>query len=293
MSRILVLPGIGDIYWVMTKVRSFAEREGLGVPEVWIWDFDGRRRSIEYVERIPFVTAGGYFTHGHDVPAFRESYLQRGRSIWPGLLGFDFYLSVNGVLRHGGTVDDAMPGYDTDWFFPLRQTAAEIEAEQMYRSRFGPYVVLHFSGFGMFAQWIRHWTAPHCAEFIRRVERLTGRRLVLTGSSWDAAFANDVARLAKCDNLVGQTNLDQFFGLFGGADGCAGWCGGNTILATYLRKPTLILWSRYFRDVRFYRNACPPESWERWYHAATVEQMSPQRAAELFARMLTAHTVDG
>lgn len=284
--KILVLPGMGDIYWTAVALEDFARFHGCDKPEVWVWNFDGRPRSLEYVERIPFVTAGGYWSEPHDVPEFRESYLDDGRSVFPDFHGFDFYLSANGALRHGRTVEDAFAGYRTDWYFPLLQTDAERAHEEAARAKWGKYIVAHFSEFGMFSHWVRAWGEGGCAQLVRLVQEETGRPVLLTGCEWDRPFASAVAKRADAVSLCGATDLDAFFGLFRGASGCIGWCGGNTIKATYLRKPTLIAWSRYFRDPRFYRNACPPDAWGQWYEAAVVEDETPRTVAARFIDLL-------
>src|SRR5690606_25859798 len=50
-ARLLLLPGIGDIYWVAVKLAGWSAAYR---PQVAIWNFDGRPRSLEYVRRIPF-----------------------------------------------------------------------------------------------------------------------------------------------------------------------------------------------------------------------------------------------
>lgn len=287
-ARLLVLPGIGDIYWVAVQLRSFCEREGLGTPEVHVWDFDGRRRSLGYVERIPFVTAGGYFSHSFEVQGFHESYITGEQSVFPGFLGFDYYLAVNGVLRQGGTVADAMPGLEADWLFELRRT----EEEEQARSRFAQlwpsgYVACHLSNFGMCARWARVWDVERCSVFLHEIEYLTGLPVVLTGGPWDRPFAERVAKRAGCATLVGQTTLDEFLGLFRGAAGATGWPGGNTILATAFEVPTLIVWSRVqFPAAGFYRSACAPQAFGHWYDIAVVERDAPERAAAQLARLM-------
>lgn len=285
--KLLVLPGMGDIYWTAVALQSFARKHCPGErPEVWVWDFDGRRRSLEYVERIPFVQAAGYWEHPQVEPEFTESYMKRGRSIFPDFRGFDFYLAANGMLRQGGTVEEAFRGYETDWYFPLVQTEREREHETEAREKWGRYIVAHFSAFGMFRNWVSRWGAGGCAELVRGVQDATGMPVLLTGCEWDRPFAEQVATKSGAESVCGATDLDAFFGLFRGAAGCIGWCGGNTIKATYLRKPTVIIWSRYFRNAGFYRNACPPDSWGKWYEAAVVEQDSPREVVRRFARVM-------
>lgn len=284
--KLLVLPGMGDVLWVATALQSFIAKHAPGErPEVWIWDFDGRRRSLEYVERIPFVRAAGYWTHPLVEPEFTESYMADGRSIFPDFHGFDFYLSANGVLRQGGTVNRAFRGYDIDWYFPITQTPAELEHLASAQQR-GRYIVAHLSEFGMFRHWVGAWGLGGCAELVRGVQERTGLPVLLTGCEWDRPFAEQVAKRTGAENLCGATDLDQFFGLFRAAAGCIGWCGGNTIKSVYLRRPTVIIWSGYFKNPGFYRNACPPDAWNKWYEAAVVEKERPSEVADRFARLL-------
>lgn len=285
--KLLLLPGMGDIYWVTVALQSFIQTHAPGErPEVWIWDFDGRKRSLEYVERIPFVTAAGYWEHPLIEPEFTESYMKDGRSIFEDFHGFDFYLSANGVLRQGGTVERAFRGYETDWYFPLKRTEREREEEADARATWGRHVVAHLSEFGMFRHWVARWGEKGCAELVREVQNLTRLPVLLTGCEWDRPFAEVVARRAGAVSLCGETDMDKFFGLFRGAAGCIGWCGGNTIKATYLKIPTLIIWSRYFKDPRFYRNACPPDAFGKWYETAVVEQDPPASVARQFSNLL-------
>src|SRR5690606_455365 len=142
-------------------------------------------------------------------------------------------------------------------------------------TEYGEYFVTHFSEFGMFTRWVKAWGEKGCARFIDQLsERAT---VLLTGCSWDRPFAARLAKRTKAVNLCAETDMDAFFGLFRGALGCAGWCGGNTIVAAALKIPTLILWSRYFHDERFFANAAAPGHW--W---AVVENTTPDAAAETF-----------
>jgi hypothetical protein len=286
VARILVLPGIGDIYWVAIALEDFCRKHGIEKPEVCVWDFDGRRRSEEYVQRIPFVTSGGYWEHTHKIPGFHESYMTGRKSVFPDFHGFDFYIAVNGALRVGRTVEQALPGIKTDWHFPILETSAEQVAGRMYQSLYGRYIVTHFSAFGMFSEWVKAWGLEGCSQAVARIEQETGLPVLLTGSSWDDAFASQIAARTGAVNLCGKTNTDQFFALFRNAAGCFGWCGGITILATYFKIPTLIVWSRYFRNAGFYQNACSPESRDQWYRWKVVEGCTPEQAATAFAEMI-------
>src|SRR5690606_12822491 len=130
--KILVLPGMGDILWVATFLQSFIATHDLGVPEVYVWDFDGRKRSLEYVERIPFVRAAGCVEHPNSHPARGPSYhRRRHQSSHTDVLGHHNYLAVNAALWRGRSTPDAVP-YDVDWYFPMVQPEAEAQWGETY-----------------------------------------------------------------------------------------------------------------------------------------------------------------
>lgn len=294
-TRILVLPGIGDIYWIAVALQALAKRYGWGIPVVSIWDFDGRRRSSEYVDRIPFVRNGGYYAkppHPHRMPEFRQSYHTGEASIFPGLFGFDYYLAVNGALRQGRTIEDAL-GVECNWYFEHTQTPGERSHAARARATWGDYIVCHFSEFGMFKAWVKAWGIEGCAALLERVHDATGCTMLLTGCEWDRPFSEALARRCRrgvvC--IAGETVPDMFFGLMRGARGVLGWCGGNTILATAWRIPTLIAWSRFFPDSRFFRNACPPDAIGKHYAAVITEAHTPALAAEMFLKVLERNTL--
>ena len=122
--KILVIPGIGDIHWVLLKMESFIKKNCKGeIPEVWVWNFDGRPRSGEYIERIPFVKFGGYLNKPMDMDKYRfeESYMRGdpAYSIIPKFHGFDYYMCFNGMLRVGLPWNDILQQYETKVFHLL------------------------------------------------------------------------------------------------------------------------------------------------------------------------------
>lgn len=287
--QLLVLPGMGDIYWTFVKLKASLRAAGLPTtepPDIHVWDFDQRPRSMEYVRRVPLVRAGEYFARTHKgVPEFDEGYLRDGRIVFPGVLGFDALFAPNGVLRNGRTLDEAMPG-PADWYYPLFRSLRERQLEAGYAAELGRYAVLHLSGMGMFKQWLRSWPENRCAELVRGIARL-GITPVLTGCWWDRPFSDAIAHaVPEAVNLVDQTDLDQLFALLRSATAVVGWCGGNTIKAVALRVPTVMIWSRYFKDERFFTNCVPPDSVGAWYEPAIVERDNPKTALRKLEKVL-------
>ncbi|UCE65936.1 MAG: hypothetical protein JSU85_13945 [Candidatus Zixiibacteriota bacterium] len=290
-ARILVSPGIGDIHFVALKLRSFCDKNGLGLPEIWVWNFDGRPRSLEFVERLEFAVAGGYLDSpltGYNKIVFRDCYLLGSKEIEPGLFDLDYFICPNGRLRTASDYEkDIMPEYDVDWHYEIKRTDREIEFGESFRKR-GEYVLLYFSDNHMFKQWLRIWGIESIIRFIREIHRVYPElRLILTGSWWDRNFSDQLMAAADfpLENMVGQTDFDQFIGLIRYARAFAGWCGGNTIISTHLRKPTYVLWCDYFKDV-FCINWVPKDIRGETYFWDKIESISPEQAARKFVSAL-------
>lgn len=274
--KLLVIPGIGDIHWVALKLQAFIARYCPGQrPEVWIWDFDGRRRSAEFVRRLPFVTFGGYWEHPIEQPIFDAHYLHGTADVSWGFHGFDSFLCVNGSLRVGRPWGDILPDLATDWRYPIVETPEDAADGERFAAG-GPFALLYFSDHGMFKHWIRRLPASEIGPFIDRLGERLGCRMVLTGSSWDAGFVSQIR--CSAENLVGQTSLGQLLAMVRRARAFVGWCGGNTIVSTHLGTPTLMLWSDYFRDRGFQTNWVAPDAIGRVYRAMDVEDFDEDAA---------------
>lgn len=166
--RILVIPGLGDIHWVALKLQSFIETHCPGErPEVFIWNFDGRPRSAEFVQRLPFVRFGGYWDEPLDIdrPAFQRAYMTGEDDAVPGFHGFDWFLCVNGSLRVGKPIDEILPEYRVDWNYPFEVRAGdERRADEIGE----PYVLAYFTDHGLVA-----WMAGYGFRHVERSDQET------------------------------------------------------------------------------------------------------------------------
>lgn len=283
--KILVPPGIGDIYWVLVKLRGFlAANDIKGKPAIWIDAPDDRRRSQEFVERIPWVDFGGYYDSHNVKPSTmllaefhrrrgyadeirQEAYGRDGRHAFRDVYGFDWFLSFNGSINHGRDLDEIEPTWPTNWDLGLRQTFAERVAARNANERFGRYVVAPFFGHGFYRHWLRELRPDAICDMLRAVSEAAGARIVLTGASWDDAPINRYLYERGADfidSLVGQTTLEQFFGVVRGAAGVIGFPAGNTMMAAVFGRPTLIIWNDFFPEP-MHRHALAPDLLGRNY----------------------------
>lgn len=290
-KRFLMLPGMGDIYWVMVKMQSFMQKNNIESAEVDIWDFDDRPRSIEYIDRIPFVQRGGYFKNKeYRDTVFRESYHDGPRSIFPNYKGYDYYFAVNGVLRVGHTLDDPaldIGQYQSDWYFPFFMSLEEQATGERFRAEHGPFIMTHFSNLGMFRHWERCLPPAQAYDILEHLHRLRGKRIVLTGKYWDSEYNQELMKLDRgriLIDMVDKTPLPDFLGLMRASDGMFGWCGGNTVKSTYFKRPTVMLWNDYFPDERFFANCCPPDSLNQWYWPLNISRCDAKTVLDTVLR---------
>ena len=264
-TSILLPPGIGDAYWSLVKLPGFMKDLKVESVDLYVSDPDSRQRSLEFIRKIPWGSAAGYKKHSVQSPQFHEAYMKDARYLFQNVVGCDYFMAFNGVMRFGRDLDLVEPGWGAEWFPRMFHSKEEQAAEQKYRDRFGPYVVAYFVEHGMYTHWLKQMPVADIAESLRSIKEL-GFEVVFMGAEWDRNhLPSMLAGAIGGADLCGQTTIDEMFGLLRGARGVIGWPAGNTIMATVLQKETLLFWNQYF-DRRFWLMCCPPQSRERWYH---------------------------
>jgi hypothetical protein len=277
-TRILVPPGIGDGYWVIAKLRGFLRRHNVSRPEIWIQD-GSPRRSHEMWQRVPFVDFGGYAqiprlpdrrrSDRKDKEAVRRAYRRAGGAVQRQACGFDWFLSLNGTLDAGQSLDQGLPG-PTNWYETMHDEVATATHAADYREQFGEYVACAFWEHGNYGKWLAEFPEP---EIVRALQAIadTGRTVVIMGAAWDRGAIAD--RLATADprfrGLVGETNFDQLCGLLSGSAAVVGFPAGNTLIGPYFRRPTVLLWNGHFPRP-MWTNSVPPRDDYRALHTATA-----------------------
>lgn len=277
---ILLPPGIGDSYWSVVKIPGFAKQLQAPVVDLWLSDPDDKQRSLEWIRKIPWASARGYVRHRVTAPAFHEAYMQNGRYLFEQVEGCDYFMAFNGVMRHGKDIDKIEQSWGSEWFPPMHESPDQRKAERDFLERFGPYIVAYFVEHGMYKSWLSQMSVGRIVqELIKIKER--GFEVVFMGAGWDVnGLPSMLAGATGAVDLCGETTIDQMFGLINGSSGVIGWPAGNTIMATVLRKETLLFWNDYF-DRRFWKLSCPPDSRSTWYHWTDTRQ-DPGPAIQAF-----------
>ncbi len=279
--RILVPPGIGDGYWVFVKLRGFLASKRITMPEIWIHDNGPSGRAVGFWSRVPFVRFAGLGLFPNPRHA-HAAYGQPGVPVQRRVASWDYFLSFNGTLERGISLDQAMPG-PCNWYEPLTRPENHSAAVEEYQARFGRYVACAFWSHGFYARWLEEFGEEQIVEALQLIAD-EGLTPVLMGAEWDRGGL--VSRIAAADprfvSLVGETDFDQLTALLEGADGVLGFPAGNSLLGPYFRRPTVLLWHDHFKRA-MWRNVCPPDP---HYQALHTGEATPRSVADaLFALM--------
>lgn len=274
-TKILVPAGIGDTYWVLTKLKSFCEVEGIkGEPEVMIHSVKAaKNRSFDFVQKFNFVKAGGYVsTPNNRFPEFQEGYLKDGKNVFRDVWGCDYFISYNGSLRFNKKLEDISPQYKVDWYPKIFRSLEQVKAGEVFRLDHWPYIVAYFVPHGMYQGWLAQFNKEQIYLSLKEICEKTGSGIIFVGAKWDMnGLSTQLIDRAEQDgiknqfvDLTGRTSLTELLALIENSDAVYGFPSGATFLGPYYKKPTVLLWNDYFSE-GFHENCCPPDSLNNWY----------------------------
>lgn len=261
--EVLVPPGIGDVHWVLLKLRSWLAQQGARA-RVHVFEHDRRPRALAYLERVPFITPGRYYVTpktaaaAWEDPILRRSYDTGELDVAPSFHGYDFFLCFDGSLVKGKTMDEILPDCKTDWRYPVIQRPEDVEGARRHLDGVGRYVLFGLSDYSIFRRWVDQIGRDNLRRLVEAVPSVFGPdcRAVLTGAAWDIPFCRSLSDIAV--DLTGQTTVGELLTMIRGAQAFIGFAGGNGIVATHLNCPTLLFWHETYKEPRFRWNWCDP-----------------------------------
>lgn len=267
VTRIVVPGGIGDVYWVMIKMEAFCKREGIkGKPAIIAladnssWE-SSRIRSIPLLEMIPFVMVGDPPTVSLDPVSPRPQCLQEiyreiggscGRTVYPGFMGYEYLICYNGVINSGNWLEK-VDDLECNWYLPLSISEEQRQFQIECSEKYGKYAVFYFSIIGDFVSRNLHqFSLDKMAESIRNFTNSASLTPIFIGAWWDLRWPVPnspdylqqlMSKIPGAVNIVGQTSLDQAFGVMRGAELVSGYHCGLTNMAIMFKKKTVLLWA--------------------------------------------------
>jgi glycosyl transferase family 9 (putative heptosyltransferase) len=223
MLRVGVPPGVGDVYWALTKLRQFRDHHGARGIVLYVQKTT-QTRALEWAALVPeFVNASGEKRFRPDGACLSAGYSQN----YPGM---HCVLWPNGVLDRGGTLADWMPELGApDLSFKVHAKPPDREVR----------AVVYVSSTGINHAWAPNLGPEYWRELIEELGDLTGAPPILIGKDWDREFFDTVR--GRVVNLIGRTTLVEVAGIIQAARVLVGVISGMTILANHFRTPCVAL----------------------------------------------------
>jgi hypothetical protein len=287
MIRILVPTGIGDVYWVMTKLQSFCKKYGIvEKPAITILtdsDTPGYLRTVPFLEMIPFIQIGELPTIALDPVKPRPEYIQKiyeelytknGRTVYPGLYGYDYFISYNGIINSGNWLESC-DNLECNWDFDLLITEEQKQFKNECIEKYGKYAIFYWTFNGNYIDYqLKQFSLVKIIESVQQIVSKLKLTPVFIGAYWDLQY-NDfltslIQQIPNAVNLVGQTSLDQAFGAIRGSELVMGYHSGITNMAVAFKKKTVLLWPSSLPNahqwpVSIPLAVAPPETRNRTY----------------------------
>jgi hypothetical protein len=300
MTRILVPPGIGDLYWVLTKLPSFMRRENIINPELTVvctpddrWK--GHTRSIPYLKRFSWLQVGNPSSIPNDpdlYDSYVEAYSYCGRTIWPNFQGYDYFIAYNGYLNGGSSLEAADPDLECNWYPEMTYSAEEDKYRLLCEKKYGKFVALYFPMFGTFEYHLKEFRISKLITSLRLFLEDSKLRPVFVGSKIDLEvnkwLSSTISAFPDAVNLVGELTLDQTLGCIKAADFVLGYHSGLTNLAVMFKKKTLLLWNSTL-PASIAMNCFPPDTRGTTYKPLFCRELS---VGKFFKHMLDWYNKD-
>lgn len=298
--KVLLPPGIGDSYWSIVKMESLMRREGIEGPvDAYVAcprmkGHDGHLRAFPFLEMFPFIgSTGETFDSSikniqrHNI--WKEAYSQRGRTIFKDVFGFDYFVSYNGHLRYGESLEGIDPDLKCNWNPPMFVSLEQERYKEQCKKQYGKYIVFYFVFQGTYKHWTDQFSVASVIRFIRDLVERTGYTPVFAGAVWDKKLDSELRRVRKsipnCVDLLGETTVEQLFGLLRGGELVVGYPSGLTILSAVLKQKTLIIWNGFY-DNNFAWECCPPSVRNKTYFIKDTKGLTPEHLTSTALQIL-------
>lgn len=221
--RIAVPPGVGDVYWVLTKLQAFKRAHGIERVELCV-QRAGPGRSTDWANMVDFVHASSFFP-------FRPNDELLTKGISYTYKGVDVAMWPNAIVDRGEHLRNWLPELELDLDFPVR--TVDMGA---------PRVVVYASSEAINQAWVSNLGGPQywvdlIAELSQRVGPVT-----LIGAEWDRRFSEKLPGRPprpRYEDLTASTTLPQVADILKKARVVVGVISGMTILANHFRTPTI------------------------------------------------------
>lgn len=234
--RIGVPSGVGDVYWVLTKLQAFKVARGIDHVTLCVQKSQHTRALawgqmvdfVEAIEEYPFRPNDEARTTGFSTAPVRMRRHERREFGLQEPPPLDAVMWPNAIIDRGVHIREWMPELELDLSFPVRTVPAP-----------GGRVVVYVSSVGANQAWLPAAGPWYWRRLIEALAVETGEVPVLIGAPWDLEFREQID--VPLDDRCGRTTLPEVAGILQSASVVVGLICGMTILANHFRTPTVAL----------------------------------------------------
>jgi ubiquinone/menaquinone biosynthesis C-methylase UbiE len=286
-TKILVPPGMGDAYWSVVKMQSFMETIGKEgeIPDVYVAcnkdrKREGHKRAFPFLKLFPFLksTEISFNTSIYPKEIWLEAYRDAGRTVFEDICGCDYFLSYNGQLSNGFSLDEVDGELDCNWIPDMFESLDQMNYEKACKNKYGKYIVFYFLFHGHYGHWQGEFTKQQMINSVNMICQETDSVPVFAGAVWDSEFEDQtdvINNIPFSIDLRGKTSVEELFGLIKGSKCVVGYPSGLTIMSTVLKQKTVIIWNDYYNK-DFMWNSCPPEVRNKSYLVVNTKDAFPK-----------------
>lgn len=263
--RITLPMGLGDVHWVLQKMRAFRRYVGPNHRLIACIAHGPHHQSSNFLRLTNFFDevrvepdALRGVPPGHMEP--RWSTIDGSH----GWRGYDFCFQANGHLERGDRIESWLPELETEYWYPLNIPDDVV-------NKWRPRILLYPSGTGPNNGFRTGWGREQWQAIVRL---LNYHGLVPTfvgaGTADDVGYFERLHLVGDFEDLVGKTTTADYLVLI---RCCRVWFGlnsGGGILAGMMRRPTVMLWSDSTYGGKLHPNMAtswlpPDQDWYKWF----------------------------
>ena len=279
--KILLPPGIGDVYWSLVKLQSFLKKKKMGKPDVYVAcrpdKFGSENRAFDFIEQFPFVNSTRTVLNNDLAPDefWTHAYTQKETGIFKDVIGCEYFVAYNGSINAGRSLEETDPEIACNWDTVLPGGSTRSPIAQKMWTRYTKYIVYHFGTRGTYRYWTDDFSVNQIVQSIKEISKNTETTPILVGGEWDREDPGllQIRDSVPCVDMMGKTSFKEICGLIRGAEMVVGFPSGLSMISPMLGTKTLSLWSNlYPRRTRW--NVVAPQFRNKLYFVNKTRGLS-------------------
>lgn len=241
-------PGMGDSYWVMTKMESFKEKNAIDHLTVIVHRDPIHYYTADYIKLLPFVDEVKGTNETLQIGQFYEDKENPGY-IAKNIQGVDYLIDPGAKMWLKGIhLQDILSEYETNYQLPINLSLASREFASAIREKNkGKLVLFYTSSIGNNGNWNKdEWKYKDWMALINLIYEYSHIRPIAIGAEWDRNYINELKKLDKNNTIqdfVGGVDIQLTLSLIKEANLVISFTCGIPIFATYFGIPAVSFWA--------------------------------------------------